>query len=409
MSVNLNPSFAQVVGANEKPEARAKAPYIIGRVTHVVTGPFYAGTTIKDPYYTNPTDIGSIKYQLLQGVQDRTTQGAGNPLAKPVFATVKQLPVLGEIVLLVPGPSVEQNENRGQQTYYYFNPFNIWNASHHNAFPDLGDISEYSNEVQRTYENSTDLNQVSNLSVTQSGNYPLSPGFNESSTIKSLRTFTGDVTVEGRWGNSIRFGSTTANRAENNWSSTGSVGDPITIIRNGQGKPLDPTAWVPTVEDINRDPSSIYLTSGQKVVIDDIQNNFSLTSLQVTLERNITQAIPVQQQLASFDSISPLEQDKRINSTRDITTRASTVESSVIQTVETPSSLTTTVVGDYQEVFGSYVVSLRALNSSGTILASVSATGASLDAAYNDAATQLKNRLPGKTLVIPNVSKLTRE
>lgn len=314
MPTNLNPSFAQVVGSNGQPGTRAKAPYIIGKVIHVVTGPFYEGTTIKDPYYTNPTDIGSIKYQLLQGVQDRTLQGGGNPLAKPINSTLKQLPLLGETVLLIPGPSLEQNENRGQQTYYYLNPFNIWNASHHNAFPDLGDLSLYSNEVQRTYENSIELNQVTNLSVTQSGNYPLSPGFNESSTIKSLRTFTGDVTVEGRWGNSIRFGSTTANRVENNWSSTGSIGNPITIIRNGQGRQLDPTAWVPTVEDINRDPSSIYLTSGQKVVIDDIQNNFSLISLQVALERNITQAIPVQQQLASFDSISPLDQDKRISS-----------------------------------------------------------------------------------------------
>jgi len=314
MSTSLNPTFLQNVGASIQAAQRLRAPYLLARVTHVVFGPFYVGTDIPDPYYKNSTDIGLIKYQLLQGVQDRTTQGGGNPTARPISSAIKQLPVEGEAVILIPGPSLEQNDNKGQQTYYYLNPFNAWNASHHNALPDLGDVSKYSNQYQRSYDQSSNTNQPVNLSVTQSGNYPLNPGFNELSNIKSLRNFVGDVTLEGRWGNSIRFGSTTANKEENNWSTTGSIGSPITIIRNGQGRQLDPTAWVPTVEDINRDPSSIYLTQGQKIVIDDIQNNFSLTSLGVNFERSITQAIPVQQQLTSFDSISPLEQDQRINS-----------------------------------------------------------------------------------------------
>jgi hypothetical protein len=314
MATSLNTTFVQSVAQTTQNAPRPKAPYLLGRVTHVVVGPNYAASTTKDPYYTNPTDIGNITYQLIQGVQDRTLQSGGNPVAKPANSAVKHLPLEGELVLLIPGPSPKLNENRGQQQYYYLAPFNLWNASHHNAFPDLGDLDEYANSNERTYGQSLELNQPANLSVTQSGNYPLNPEFNESSTIKALRPFVGDVTVEGRWGNSIRFGSTTANRKENNWSSTGSIGDPITIIRNGQGKQVDPTAWVPTVEDINRDPSSIYLTSGQRVVIDDIQNNFTLTSLQVSLERIVTTAIPVQQQLASYDSLSPLDQDKRISS-----------------------------------------------------------------------------------------------
>jgi len=315
MPVSLNPTFAQSLGVAVQQATRLKSPYLLARVAHVVVGPTYVGTDIKDPYYSNPTDIGNIKYQILQGVQDRTQQSGGNPIAKPASSAIKQLPLEGEIVILIPGPSTRLNENAGQQDYYYLTPFNLWNASHHNAFPDLGDVADYSNETQRTYEQSLELNQPTNLSVTQSGNYPLNPAFYEQSDIKSLRTFVGDVTIEGRWGNSIRLGSTTADRLQNNWSSTGSVGNPITIIRNGQGRQLDPTAWVPTVEDINRDPSSIYLTEGQKIVIDDIQNNFSLASLGVSFQRSITTAIPVQQQLTSFDSLSPLDQDKRISTT----------------------------------------------------------------------------------------------
>lgn len=311
--MNLNPTFVQSLNTAIQQAQRLRSPYLLARVTHVVVGPTYVGTNIKDPYYENPTDIGNIKYQLLQGVQDRTLQSGGNPIAKPATSAMKQLPVEGEMVLLIPGPSTRLNEQQGQQDYYYLAPFNLWNASHHNAFPDLGDVAEYSNQTQRTYEQSSRLNQPVNLSVTQSGNYPLNPAFYEQSNLKSLRTFIGDVTIEGRWGNSIRFGSTTTNRVENNWSATGSVGNPITIIRNGQGRQLDPTAWVPTVEDINRDPSSLYLTQGQKIVIDDIQNNFSLKSLGVSFERVITTAIPIQQQLTSYDSLSPLDQDLRIS------------------------------------------------------------------------------------------------
>jgi hypothetical protein len=73
----------------------------------------------------------------------------------------------------------------------------------------------------------------------------------------------GDVIEEGRWGNSIRIGSTVKN-TPNNWSISGSNGDPILIIRNGQGIQTE-EGWVPTIEDINNDDSSIYVTSTQNV------------------------------------------------------------------------------------------------------------------------------------------------
>jgi hypothetical protein len=94
----------------------------------------------------------------------------------------------------------------------------------------------------------------------------------------------------------------------------GTPGDPITIIRNGQGRQSDDIAWIPTVENINRDPSSIYLTAGQQIIIDDITTNFSLASLGVAIESTNTNSIPIQQQLTSFDTISPAEQDRRISS-----------------------------------------------------------------------------------------------
>jgi hypothetical protein len=120
--------------------------------------------------------------------------------------------------------------------------------------------------------------------------------------------------IEGRWGNSVRFGSTSAKaKDQNTWSKNSTPGNPITIIRNGQGRQLIDDGWIPTVENINRDPSSIYLTEGQEIIIDDIQKYFSLVSLQVSLETTITNSVPIQQQLTSIESISPSAQDKNAN------------------------------------------------------------------------------------------------
>ena len=312
----FNLAFNQQVGASIlKTERTPETSHFIARVTHVVQGPFLVGTNIPDTYYNGPTDLGKITFQLLTGVQDRTLDSAGNATAKPINSAFKQYPLEGEFVYILPGPGLDMNESRGQRDYFYMTPYNLWNASHHNALPDLGDYGAYVSTIQRNYQDSSNTNQAINTSATGSLNMPLGPNFPEKSNIKSLRQFTGDVTIEGRWGNSIRFGSTTAvDGYENYWSSVGSPGTPITILRNGQGRQENDIAWFPTVENINRDPSSIYLTAGQKIVIDDIDNNFSLASLGVQIQNTQTNSIPIQQQLTSTDTISPAEQDQRISS-----------------------------------------------------------------------------------------------
>ena len=400
---NLNPTFNQQVLASGGPVGTGAASIrFIARVTHVVQGPFLVGTSIRDTYYNNPTDLGIITFQLLAGSQNRTENSNGNLTARPISSALKNYPLEGEFVEIIPGPGLGLNESRGQRDYFYTSPYNLWNASHHNALPDLGDYGDYVSDIQRTYEQSSTLKQAVNTSATGSLNYPLGPNFPEKSNIKSPRQFTGDVTMEGRWGNSIRFGSTTVEKDQNPWSSVGTAGSPITIIRNGQGRQGDDIAWIPTVENINRDPSSIYLTNSQKIVISDIDNNFSLASLGVNLERTVTNSIPIQQQLTSTDTISPREQDRRIAS---IDTAPDVSPTSVPQKVNQTQS--TIVVGDYQDIFGTYVVSLRAVDPTGVIQASVSATGESLQSAYADAVSQLKARIPNETLTIPNVSKLT--
>jgi len=310
---NISPAqYQQSLVQTPLPEAGSGE--FLARVTHVVQGPFLLGTNIPDKYYKDPTDLGVITFQIINSNQNSTLESGGNVSAKPMNSALKHIPLESELVWIVAGPGVGMNESRGQRDYYYKTPYNLWNSSHHNAFPNLGDYGEYVSDIQRSYQDSSQTNQAINTSATGSLTFPLGPNFPEKSNIKSLRQFTGDVTVEGRWGNSIRLGSTTAvNGYENYWSATGSAGDPITIIRNGQGRQDNNIPWFPTVENINRDPSSIYLTAGQEIVIDDINNNFSLASLGVRIEGTQTNIIPIQQQLTSTSTISPMEQDQRIS------------------------------------------------------------------------------------------------
>ena len=85
--------------------------------------------------------------------------------------------------------------------------------------------------------------------------------------------FEGDVSLQGRWGNSLRFGSTVKSPL-NDWSDSGENGDAITIIRNGQQE-NDEEAWKPISENINKDKSSIYLTTSQKIPIEVASNSYN--------------------------------------------------------------------------------------------------------------------------------------
>jgi hypothetical protein len=96
---------------------------------------------------------------------------------------------------------------------------------------------------------------------------PLGVSFQENDKVRTLTPFEGDTLIEGRFGQSIRLGSSNAIRSsKNTWSTNKEAsGKPITILINGQGRPSAENSdkFVTTVENISRDDSSIYLTSGQ--------------------------------------------------------------------------------------------------------------------------------------------------
>jgi hypothetical protein len=204
-----------------------------------------------------------------------------------------------EIVFIIPGPSQGLNDSRERQKLYYFPPYSLWNSVNHNAFPNLQEYADYLKEFYANAPNGFDA-QVPNL--------PIGNTFIENPNVRSLSPFEGDTIVESRFGQSIRFGSTNLrSKTLNTWSKSGEPGKPITIIRNGQGPQSNNDKFELTVENINKDNSSIWLTSGQQIDIDTIES-FPFQSFGLKINET-TKVTTIASKPTSTTSISATESD----------------------------------------------------------------------------------------------------
>jgi hypothetical protein len=270
--------FGEIIenlGINTTPDSIPFEQFKIARVVDIIldeTHPLF------NPVYGEWDSIGTIFYQDLNiplptdSHIRQTPSGSASilPFARPFYSNIKQYPLINEVVLMVNSINVDSREivsnNASGPLYYYIASLNVWgNNQHQNALPQ----ELYSNTLpttqQKTYEQAS-LGSTSKISSNDSNNISLGNTFEPRSNIHPLRPFEGDIIYEGRWGNSVRFGSTVKD-TPNDWSTTGSNGDPITIIRNGQGE-RSPKGYINIVEEVNNDDSSIYLTSTQQVPIE---------------------------------------------------------------------------------------------------------------------------------------------
>lgn len=240
----------------------------------------------KFPVYGEWNSIGTIEYeQAITPDQVSTTKN----IARPLLSNLKNFPLKNEIVFLLALPGTDSLENLSEKPiYYYLTLISLWNHPHHNAYPNpLNQSSLPENQqkdysqieignVRRVTDNSTEIDLNS---TNFSGGK-----FVEKINIHPLLPFTGDNILEGRFGNSIRLGSTIKSKSiyQNNWSKSGKEGDPIIIIRNGQPPNASDEGWLPISENINADLSSIYITSTQTIPIEVSSKNYtSISSDQV--------------------------------------------------------------------------------------------------------------------------------
>ena len=156
-------------------------------------------------------------------------------------STFTKIPLIGEIVEIYRAPSEFIDASfGGSKKVYYRSIVEIWNLPHLNLFPDV-----YQDEQNQTNPD---------------------PGFDfvDRDDLLPLQIFPGDVTIEGRYGQSIRFSGTS--HRDNIYTDGSNNGKAFTIFRNGQG--VEGKPGVTGVEDINRDATSIYLMSDHSVPLE---------------------------------------------------------------------------------------------------------------------------------------------
>lgn len=198
------------------------------------------------PKFKDYGEWASIGMVLIEDVNNPGEATENILVAHPLFPNIKHYPLLNEIVAVISLPDNRVEGVSNSKISYYFPPINIWSNQHHNGIPGTLTTPPSSNKSNPQVEGGNP-----NKTPTQTVGIELGNTFTEQSNINPLQPFEGDHIIEGRFGQSLRFG-----------SSEGK--NPIAKIRNGQG--IETTeGWVTVEEDINLDKASIYLTSTQQI------------------------------------------------------------------------------------------------------------------------------------------------
>ena len=198
---------------------------------------------------------------LLHSIECRSaTTGKSDTItiAWPLDTNIKRIPVLGEMVYLLKAKGPEGSAGGGAHKYYYITSVSLQHNINHNALP-KGMSKRTGAASSTSYSDAESGNPESNSEK----QFEFKHGFEEVADVASLQPFSGDVLIEGRFGQSIRLGYTPTNSDTSQTPSwTGSPTDPITIIRNTQNT----GGWNKfVIEEVDDDDSSIYATSGQLV------------------------------------------------------------------------------------------------------------------------------------------------
>ena len=256
----------------------------VGRVKDIILNTNYP----EIEKYGGESAIGTIFFESQNKLSSKSLP------ARPFYPQNSSFPLVNELVLLFQLPNAKIGKNRSEKSYYYINMISLWNHPHHNAYPNPASLNALLPTTNETYDNvergivRNSQGETSSLNL-NSPNNSSQATFIERSNIHPLLPFAGDIIHQGRWGNTIRLGSTSRNPVGQNlnpWSSKPSNGDPITLIKNGQPLNSSNQGWTHIVEDINNDLSSLYLTSTQLIPLSLSSENYRSFSSPPQLARS---------------------------------------------------------------------------------------------------------------------------
>lgn len=205
---------------------KGKSGTVYGRVIKTIL-------TLSDPDCKDSSMLNGVFYRIPKTPGDESNDtGIDNNVlfAKQGDASIRIIPMPGELVEVV--PALGANSTAGK-IMYWGKIVNVWNHPHHNAIPDT---------KQQDWGDRLIGGQI------------------EKSTINPLQANPGDTLLEGRLGQSLRFGGYKGVQSKN--IDNGNDGKPIILISNGQIKTDE--GDTPIEEDINQDYNSIHLLSDHK-------------------------------------------------------------------------------------------------------------------------------------------------
>lgn len=219
--------------------------------------------------------------------------------AVPIDNQITRYPVKNELVFLKRGVSFKSQGgiNNYSPEWYYTETLSTWNAVEHNATPNSLVLK---NNASQTPYSEASIGLI-NKDTTEK-ELDITGKFKEKGTVKKLIKAPGDITIEGRSGSTVRFGSYIESF---NSPIKGKDRSPLIMIVNSQ---RDTNNKNPIFEDVNKDGTSLYMLEGQTVNFLASSLNFDSFNVKIDtdiksnyVEANVAVEVPVNQPAAVVD------------------------------------------------------------------------------------------------------------
>lgn len=217
----------------------------------------------------NKNKLYTVNCRILGGLGSRAL---GDIItARALDSNIKNMPIIGEIVLVTKAPTAYSNFLFQGYEYYYTHPIAIQSSVHHNGLPAATGILPNNNSRNPQSRKDSEVGVPKSTRDNSPSGNAVDLYFPERLDVFPIQPYTGDLIIEGRWGQSIRFGSTVDESREYPvkpvWKKgLGDTGNPILIISNGTNPDASKKKFNEFIlEDVDTDDSTIWMTSGQYV------------------------------------------------------------------------------------------------------------------------------------------------
>lgn len=237
-----------------------------GLVLDVITNDEYDG-----PYKGDGYEVGMVQFRFMSsaGLPAEKTS-----LAYPLYSNISEYPLPGELIYIF----------RSANRWWYLTKFNMSGRVTTQDMPELfaeTDTIKLSKDISEAYSSVVSPQIVGGGKKTNVvGKY-----FKDLPDVYRLKHLEGDIIYEGRSGQSIRFGSSWLNQKAPFKSLYGDQA-PNIMLRVGANPKAEKTSdniFGLVVEDINKDASSVWITSDQEVDLRYATNDSSIHGKSVDL------------------------------------------------------------------------------------------------------------------------------